>query len=80
MSKKNESISISLDAYRPAEIARRVEHIIANMYIIPLGIFLGSELATWKGVFSNLLPVMLGNIFGGAGLVALVYWTCYLEE
>ena len=63
-----------------AFVALGFEHSIANMYIIPLGIFLGSELVTWKGVFANLLPVMLGNLFGGAGLVALVYWACYLKE
>ncbi len=80
MNNKNESISISLDAYRPAEIARRVEHIIANMYIISLSILLVTELATWRGLFGNLLPLRLGNIFGGAGLVALVYWACYLKE
>jgi formate/nitrite transporter len=34
---------------------------------------------TWGAFFlNNLLPVTLGNIIGGAGLVALIYWFVYL--
>jgi formate transporter len=33
---------------------------------------------TWAhGAFNNLLPVTLGNIFGGAVMVGLVYWLVY---
>jgi formate/nitrite transporter FocA (FNT family) len=28
----------------------------------------------------NLLPVTLGNIVGGSGLVALTYWLAYLRS
>ncbi len=31
-------------------------------------------------IFKNLLPVTLGNIVGGALLVAVVYWLCYLRS
>jgi len=35
---------------------------------------------TWGTFFlNNLLPVTLGNILGGAGLVALIYWFAYLR-
>jgi formate transporter len=35
---------------------------------------------TWGAFFlNNLLPVTLGNIIGGAGLVALIYWFAYLR-
>lgn len=35
---------------------------------------------TWGNFFmANLLPVTIGNIIGGAGLVGLVYWTVYLR-
>jgi formate/nitrite transporter len=35
---------------------------------------------TWGSFFlNNLLPVTLGNIIGGAGLVALIYWFVYLR-
>lgn len=35
---------------------------------------------TWNGfLMDNLLPVTLGNIFGGAVMVGLVYWFIYLR-
>ncbi len=35
---------------------------------------------TWGAFFlKNLLPVTFGNIIGGAGLVALIYWFVYLH-
>ena len=35
---------------------------------------------TWTNFFvNNLIPVTLGNIVGGAGLVGLVYWFAYLR-
>ena len=36
---------------------------------------------TWGAFFlKNLLPVTFGNIIGGAGLVALIYWFVYLRD
>jgi formate transporter len=36
---------------------------------------------TWGAFFlKNLLPVTFGNIIGGAGLVALIYWFVYLHD
>jgi len=70
-----------------AFVACGFEHSIANMYFIPLGIFLGgnvsldstSSLAAlgWLGFARNLVPVTLGNLIGGAGMVGLVYWVIY---
>jgi formate transporter len=70
-----------------AFVACGFEHSIANMYFIPLGIFLRAEVSTdapatfvhldWAGFVRNLLPVTLGNLVGGAGLVGLVYWIIY---
>lgn len=78
-----------------AFIAAGFEHSIANMYFIPLGLLLRNEpqvLAaanktaeqlshlTWQGfILNNLLPVTLGNIVGGALMVAAVYWFVYLR-
>ncbi|MDR2387639.1 MAG: formate/nitrite transporter family protein [Deltaproteobacteria bacterium] len=60
------------------------EHSVANMTFIPLGIFTGSSpaylgtvplTANWYGFFiSNLIPVTLGNIIGGAIFVGLAYY------
>jgi formate transporter len=68
-----------------AFVAAGFEHSIANMYFIPLAMLLqnfdaaGANMAaiTWVGFFSNLVPVILGNIFGGSVLVALVYYLIY---
>jgi len=73
------------------------EHSVANMYLIPLGLFIkawgpaelwtqiGSSAAgfsalTWSAFFINLIPVTIGNIIGGGGLVGAVYWFIYLRK
>lgn len=78
-----------------AFVAMGLEHSVANMYFIPMGLLLRNEPAvlgaanktaeemanlTWGGfLMNNLLPVTLGNIFGGAVMVAAVYWFVYLR-
>jgi formate transporter FocA len=88
-----------------AFVAAGFEHSIANMYFIPMGLFVkqfapdafwasgalanaasGAITAanfaklTWGNfIINNLIPVTLGNIVGGAGLVGLVYWFAYLR-
>lgn len=54
-----------------------LEHSIANMYLIPLGILAGAEV-TLTAAAGNLFWVTLGNIAGGAGGVALAYRYAYL--
>lgn len=57
------------------------EHSVANMFFIPLGMFLGAEGVTWSTIIvNNLIPVTLGNIVGGAIFVACIYWYTYLKE
>ncbi|WP_114326674.1 formate/nitrite transporter family protein [Candidatus Colwellia aromaticivorans] len=68
-----------------AFVAAGFEHCIANMYIIPLAMLekafnttnLAAETVTWAGFFSNLLPVILGNLVGGSLLVGIVYHIIY---
>ena len=70
-----------------AFVAAGFEHSVANMYFIPLGILLrdtidvasiaGAARLDWTGYVRNLVPVTLGNIVGGSGLVALVYHIIY---
>lgn len=45
------------------------EHSIANMFLIPFGIFSGASVTFNVFLLKNLLPVTLGNIVGGAILV-----------
>ncbi len=61
------------------------EHSIANMFYIPAGIFeslkIGTTSLSLSGfIFGNLLPVTIGNIIGGAGLVGLGYYLSYLKK
>lgn len=49
-----------------------VQHFVANMFIIPAGIFAGADI-TWGQFFSNMVPVFLGNVVGGSSFVAASY-------
>jgi formate transporter len=70
-----------------AFIAAGFEHCVANMYFLPMAWLLvqtGHVPAnfdispiTVSGILHNLVPVTLGNIVGGAGLVGAVYWAIY---
>jgi formate/nitrite transporter len=62
-----------------AFVALGFEHSVANMYLIPVGMLAGSGIDV-GGFVGNLVPVTLGNIVGGGGLVALVYWLVYLRR
>ncbi|MBN1286009.1 MAG: formate transporter FocA [Anaerolineae bacterium] len=79
-----------------AFVAAGFEHSVANMYFIPMGLFIKnfdpgfvSDMGLTDKVagldwgsflVNNLLPVTIGNIIGGAVLVALVYWFVYLRR
>ena len=73
-------------------VAIGFEHCIANMYFIPVGIFLKD----WAGLtapagidpaalnwgsflWNNLFPVTIGNILGGGVFVGMSYWGAYLR-
>jgi formate/nitrite transporter len=70
-----------------AFVAAGFEHCIANMYFLPLAWLLTAtgnvsegfdgSVITIPGIIHNLVPVTLGNIVGGAGLVGFIYWTIY---
>ncbi len=77
-----------------AFVAAGFEHSIANMYFIPIGLFIkmfdptftaatGLDLPnlTWGAfLINNLIPVTIGNIIGGTILVAAVYWSVFLRS
>ena len=78
-----------------AFVAAGFEHCIANMYLIPMGLFVKGDTAYWasKGldlaaysnltwshfVMTNLIPVTIGNIIGGGLFVGGIYWMIYLR-
>ncbi|MEI8595544.1 formate/nitrite transporter family protein [Photobacterium sp. Hal280] len=71
-----------------AFVAAGFEHSIANMFFIPLAMFIQAFSDTgavagsvgWLGLISNLIPVILGNLLGGSVLVGLVYYVIYLRK
>lgn len=71
-----------------AFVAAGFEHSIANMYLIPMGLLMkweygataGTEVISWMGFFKNIGPVILGNLAGGSGFVALFYYFIYGRE
>ena len=61
-----------------AFVAIGFEHSIANLFFVPLGIFTDGDAAAWGDfLWGNLVPVTIGNVIGGAGLVAGFYWFIY---
>lgn len=75
-----------------AFVAAGFEHSIANLYFIPIAQFIQNwdqAFVAGLGVnfpnisltdlLNNLIPVTIGNIIGGAILVAAVYWLIYLR-
>lgn len=77
-----------------AFVAMGFEHSIANMYFIPSGLLLKGDPAitgqlaamdlanlNLYGFFvRNLVPVVIGNMVGGAIFVGTVYWILYLRK
>lgn len=49
-----------------AFVALGLDHSVANMFIIPLGMLRGAEITIGQMFMKNLIPVTLGNIVGGA--------------
>ena len=78
-----------------AFVAAGFEHSIANIYFVPLGLFIAAfdpafvaargleaqaQALSWRGFLGrNLLPVTIGNVIGGTLLVGAVYWFVYLR-
>ncbi|KAH6650400.1 Formate/nitrite transporter, partial [Chaetomium tenue] len=64
-----------------AFVALGLEHVVANMFFIPIGLFLGAPdltvgLYIWKGI----IPTALGNILGGAGFCGGFYYWLYIFD
>ena len=63
-----------------AFVAAGFEHSIANMYLLPLASLLAADAGapvSLAWLWTNLVPVIAGNIVGGSVLVALVYYVIY---
>nr|WP_297765307.1 formate/nitrite transporter family protein [uncultured Butyrivibrio sp.] len=63
------------------------EHCVANMYFIPAGMLASAEygisaqgLSLFGFFVTNLIPVTIGNIIGGAVCVGAMYYAIYLKK
>ena len=55
------------------------EHVVANMFFVPMGAVLGANL-NWTEVFvNNMIPVTLGNWVGGALFIGASYWVIFMK-
>jgi formate transporter len=78
-----------------AFVALGFEHSVANMYFVPVALFIKTDSAwvhsmtglpdlghvTWGDfLLDNLLPVTIGNVIGGGIMVGAVYWFVYLRN
>jgi hypothetical protein len=55
------------------------DHVVANMFYIPIAIFLGApEISVGYYIWKSMIPALLGNIIGGGVFVGAVYWYLYL--
>lgn len=59
-------------------VALGFEHCVANFFLLPFAALVSPDLGA-GAIVGNLLPVILGNIVGGGGGVALSYHLAYPE-
>ena len=60
-------------------VALGLDHVIANMFFIPIGIWNGAPgITVGLYIWKSMIPAVIGNILGGGVFVAAVYWYLYL--
>ena len=50
------------------------DHVIANQFLIPMGMMFGADVSVSHLLIHALLPATLGNIVGGGICIGAVYW------
>jgi formate/nitrite transporter len=60
-------------------VAMGFDHVVANMFFLPLGHFIGAPGLGWTEVFNNLAFAFLGNLVGASFFVAGLYWFIHLR-
>ncbi len=62
-----------------AFVAMGFDHVVANMFFLPAGIFAGVPGLGWGEVLHNWVFAFLGNLVGAVIFVATSYWYLYLR-
>jgi formate transporter len=63
-----------------AFVAMGFDHVIANMFFLPAGIFVGVGHLSWWDAIHNWIFAGLGNLVGAAVFVAGAYWYLYARD
>jgi formate/nitrite transporter len=62
-----------------AFVSLSFDHCVANMFTLPLAIMLGANFGISTFIMKSLIPVTLGNIFGGVLPVAFMNWLSFSD-
>jgi len=55
------------------------DHVVANMFFMPIAIFLGApQITVGYYIWKSMIPTLIGNIVGGGVFVGAAYWYLYL--
>jgi formate/nitrite transporter len=63
-----------------AFVAMGFDHVVANMFFVPAGIFAGVPDVGWGDAVMNWLLAGAGNLVGAVVFVATSYWYLFLKE
>ncbi|KAK3622269.1 hypothetical protein LTR56_022317 [Elasticomyces elasticus] len=57
------------------------DHVVANMFLIPIAIFLGApKITVGLYIWKSMIPALLGNLIGGGVFVGVVYWYLHVSS
>jgi formate/nitrite transporter len=59
-------------------VALALDHVIANMFFVPIGIWNGAPFGVGYYIWKSLIPTTMGNMVGGGLFVGAIYWYLYL--
>ena len=59
-------------------VALALDHVIANEFFIPIGIWNGAPFGAGYYIWKSMIPTTIGNMVGGGVFVAAIYWYLYL--
>jgi formate/nitrite transporter len=62
-----------------AFVAMGFDHVVANMFFLPLGHYIGTPGLGWGNVVNNLVWAFLGNMIGAGVFVSTAYWYLHLR-
>ncbi|KAH7493259.1 Formate/nitrite transporter-domain-containing protein [Fusarium oxysporum f. sp. albedinis] len=60
-----------------AFVALGYQHSVANFFLVPIGMFYGTNFGVGKFIYQSNIPVTLGNIVGGAVMTGAFLWFLY---